>query len=351
MTRDRRDPASAGAIFGVMVGAVMRRSAMKATLLLWLPLLIFWAAAAQAHEVRPAYLKLTELDSAAAGERFEASLRQPQIDGRYLGLQLITNCESAPVSAGLTSGALIEVFELNCGESALETLEIQGLERTLIDTLVSIEFRDGGTRELLINGDAPRVDLSTAAPALPVYLSIGIEHLVFGFDHVLFVIMLLYIVRKPLEILKVVTSFTLAHSLTLALSALDLITLSSAPVEAIIAGSIALLAYENLSEKPSLTKQYPAIIAFLFGLLHGLGFAGALAEIGLPENSQITALFLFNLGIELGQLAIIAAVLSLLAITRLPRLRLLHQLPLYATGGIAAHWFIERSWQIFSPLA
>ena len=139
----------------------------------------------------------------------------------------------------------------------------------------------------MINGDEPRIQLSAAPAGLPVYLSIGIEHLVFGFDHVLFVIMLLYIVRNPLDILKVVTSFTAAHSLTLALSAFDLLTLPSAPVEAVIAGSIVLLAYENLSDNPSLTSQYPVIIAFIFGLLHGLGFAGALAEIGLPENSRL----------------------------------------------------------------
>ena len=103
--------------------------------------------------------------------------------------------------------------------------------------------------------------------------------------------MLLYIVYRPIQILIVVTSFTVAHSLTLVLSAFDIITLSAAPVEAIIAGSIVLLAFENLNDKPTLTKQYPAIIAFGFGLLHGLGFAGALAEIGLPENSQLLALF------------------------------------------------------------
>lgn len=314
-------------------------------------LLLAVALPAQAHEVRPAFLKLTELEAGEGGELFEASLRQPQIDGRYLGLQLQTNCESTPVSASLTSGAVIEIFELDCSESALETIEIAGLERSLIDTLVSIERLDGETRELLINGDEPRIQLSEAAPGLPVYLAIGIEHLVFGFDHVLFVIMLLYIVRKPLDILVVVTSFTVAHSLTLALSAIDLLTLSSAPVEAVIAGSIVLLAYENLSDKPSLTRQYPAVIAFIFGLLHGLGFAGALAEIGLPENSQLMALFLFNIGIEVGQLAIIALVLALLTIIRVQHLRALHQLPLYAAGGIAAYWFIERSWQILFPLS
>ena len=199
---------------------------------------------------------------------------------------------------------------------------------------------------MLINGKKPSIQLSEATPSIPVYLTIGVEHLLFGFDHVLFLIMLLYIVYRPIQILIVVTSFTFAHSLTLALSAFDVITLSAAPVEAIIAGSIVLLAFENLNDKPTLTKQYPAIIAFGFGLLHGLGFAGALAEIGLPENSQLLALFLFNVGIEVGQLSIIAVVLGFLAIARVRYQQVFYQLPLFLTGGVASYWFIERSWQI-----
>ena len=150
--------------------------------------------------------------------------------------------------------------------------------------------------------------------------------------------MLLYLVRKPMEILKVVTSFTVAHSLTLALSAFDLMILSPAPVEAIIAGSIVLLAYENLSKMPSAAKQYPEIIAFAFGLLHGLGFAGALAEIGLPESSQLMALFLFNLGLEVGQLGIIATVL--LTWQRGFDRHLIPVTALYIR--VASYWFMER---------
>ncbi len=312
--------------------------------------LLFVPWVSSAHEVRPAFLQLTQLQSDARIELYEASLRQPQLEGRYLGLQLQTNCASTPVSAGLTDGALIEVFEQRCEESVLESIAIEGLERTLIDTLVSIQMLDGEVMEFLINGDEPTIQLSESTPGVPVYLSIGVEHLVFGFDHVLFVIMLLYFVQKPLDILKVVTSFTVAHSLTLALSAFDLVTLASAPVEAIIAASIVLLAYENLNDRPSLIKQFPALIAFAFGLLHGLGFAGALAEIGLPENSQLMALFLFNVGIELGQLAIITLVLLCLTLIR-HRVwfhQMLYQLPLYVTGSIASYWFIERSWQILS---
>ncbi len=321
---------------------------MRTFLLLLFSVFTFASNQLIAHEVRPAYLQLTELNSETTNQQFEASLRQPQIDGRYLGLQLQTNCESTPVSASLSQGALIEVFSLECTEEDLDTITIAGLERTLIDTLVSIQYLDDDPRNLLINGDEPSMQLSTATPGAPVYLVIGIEHLLLGFDHVLFVLILLYIVRKPIDILIVVTSFTVAHSLTLVLSAFDVVTLSSAPVEAVIAGSIVLLAYEILSKQASITKQFPAIVAFLFGLLHGLGFAGALAEIGLPENSQLTALLLFNIGIELGQLAIIAAALALIIIFRLRKHPVLAQLPVYAAGGIASFWFIERSWSILA---
>ncbi|MED6333223.1 MAG: HupE/UreJ family protein, partial [Pseudomonadota bacterium] len=260
-----------------------------------------------------------------------------------------TNCDATELSASLTDGALTEVFALECEEESLQYIEVDGLDRTLIDTLVNIKRLDGSINEILINGNEPRLDLTVATPTVPVYLIIGIEHLLLGFDHILFVIMLLYLVRSSWQILKVVTSFTIAHSLTLALSALELVQLSSAPVEAVIAGSIVLLAYENLQKKGSVSKTFPVLIAFGFGLLHGLGFAGAVAEIGLPEESQLIALLLFNIGIELGQLAIIAFVLLLLMVMRLKFIRLLYEVPIYLTGGIASFWFLQRSWQILAP--
>ena len=266
-----------------------------------------------------------------------------------MGLSVSTNCDATELSASLTDGALIEVLELECGEESLQYIEINGLDRTLIDTLVNIKRLDGSIDEILINGNEPRLDLTAATPTVPVYLIIGIEHLLLGFDHILFVIMLLYLVRSSWEIFKVVTSFTIAHSLTLALSAFELVQLSSAPVEAVIAGSIVLLAYENLQKSGSVSKAFPVLVAFGFGLLHGLGFAGAVAEIGLPEESQLIALLLFNIGIELGQLVIIAVILVLLMVIRLKFIRLLYEAPIYLTGGIASFWFVQRSWQIFAP--
>ena len=312
-------------------------------------LMCCWISFSQAHEVRPAFLKVTETNLQTDRSEFEISFRQPQINGRFLGLSVSTNCDATELSASLTDGALTEVFALECEEESLQYIEVDGLDRTLIDTLVNIKRLDGSINEILINGNEPRLDLTVATPTVPVYLIIGIEHLLLGFDHILFVIMLLYLVRSSWQILKVVTSFTIAHSLTLALSALELVQLSSAPVEAVIAGSIVLLAYENLQKKGSVSKTFPVLIAFGFGLLHGLGFAGAVAEIGLPEESQLIALLLFNIGIELGQLAIIAFVLLLLMVMRLKFIRLLYEVPIYLTGGIASFWFLQRSWQILAP--
>ena len=312
-------------------------------------LMCCWISFSQAHEVRPAFLKVTETNLETDRSEFEISFRQPQINGRFLGLSVSTNCDATELSASLTDGALTEVFALECEEESLQYIEVDGLDRTLIDTLVNIKRLDGSINEILINGNEPRLDLTVATPTVPVYLIIGIEHLLLGFDHILFVIMLLYLVRSSWQILKVVTSFTIAHSLTLALSALELVQLSSAPVEAVIAGSIVLLAYENLQKKGSVSKTFPVLIAFGFGLLHGLGFAGAVAEIGLPEESQLIALLLFNIGIELGQLAIIAFVLLLLMVMRLKFIWLLYEAPIYLTGGIASFWFLQRSWQILAP--
>ena len=312
-------------------------------------LMCCWISFSQAHEVRPAFLKVTETNLETDRSEFEISFRQPQINGRFLGLSVSTNCDATELSASLTDGALTEVFALECEEESLQYIEVDGLDRTLIDTLVNIKRLDGSINEILINGNEPRLDLTVATPTVPVYLIIGIEHLLLGFDHILFVIMLLYLVRSSWQILKVVTSFTIAHSLTLALSALELVQLSSAPVEAVIAGSIVLLAYENLQKKGSVSKTFPVLIAFGFGLLHGLGFAGAVAEIGLPEESQLIALLLFNIGIELGQLAIIAFVLLLLMVMRLKFIRLLYEAPIYFSGGIASFWFLQRSWQILAP--
>jgi len=318
-------------------------------------LIMFVSIFAQAREVRPAFLKLTELSistdpSSSSSSIFEASFRQPQINGRFLGLAVVSNCNSANIGASLTDSALIEVAELDCGEQGIEYIQIAGLERTLIETVVSITWLDGSTTNCLITAQAGRLEFANELSALPVYLSVGSSHLLLGFDHILFVLMLLYLVKSPVKLLLVISSFTAAHSLTLALSAFNIVSLAQSPMEAVIAATIVLLAYENLQSKGQLTQSYPIVIAFIFGLLHGLGFAGALQEIGLPENGQLIALLLFNIGIELGQLAVVAGILLGLKTIPIRLKRELREAPIYLVGGIATFWFVERTWLIFTPL-
>ena len=312
-------------------------------------LFIFICSLTQAHEIRPAFLQITQSDSS---NFYEASFRQPQIAGRFLGLSLTTNCRQELISSSVNTSALTENFELDCSNETLNEIGIVGLDRTMIDTLVRITSRGAegeNNSTLLITGDEPRISLSEENLGLPVYLSIGFEHLLNGYDHILFVLMLIYLVNKPLDIIKIVTIFTIAHSTTLALSVFDIVRISQGPVEAIIAGSIVLLAYENINSTRAKKLRHIGFVTFFFGLLHGLGFAGALTEIGLPASSQLSALFLFNIGLELGQLMVIMLFLIVATITRIKRNRLIFVTPIYFSGGVASYWFFDRSWQIVSP--
>ena len=190
---------------------------------------------------------------------------------------------------------------------------------------------------------------------MPAYLRLGVEHLAFGFDHILFVVGLMFCVRRPLQLVQVVTAFTAAHSITLALSTLGIVTLPPRAVEAVIALSILYLAVEIVRTRngaPSPAARAPWAVAFGFGLLHGFGFAGALGEIGLPAEARAMALLLFNVGVELGQLVVVGV---LLVVVRLVRLRPallpagVAAAPVYGMGIVSAYWFVERVASIAAP--
>lgn len=195
----------------------------------------------------------------------------------------------------LTGAALIIRSRITCGEKGLEgqTITIAGLERTMIDVFVEIVSSSGTTSTLMLKPQRAsfvmEADAGTGSGTGSLgYFRLGVEHLLTGFDHILFVIGLVLLVRTPMKLIKVVTSFTVAHSLTLALSTWGIVSLSQSAVEAVIALSILFLAVELArSDKPSdsLLLRYPWAIAFVFGLLHGFGFAGALTEIGLPQGT------------------------------------------------------------------
>lgn len=311
-----------------------------------------------AHEVRPAYLELSEV----APGRIEVRWKQPLVPSGdpELALRLPLTPKFPDQCAvtdravpDVTETALLERWVLMCPDVGMRrmTVEIEGLPRTLTDVLLRVRWQDGTAVDHLLRPDAPRVRLGDEAGGglgVPTYFRLGVEHLLFGFDHILFVVGLTFFVRRPRQLAQVVTAFTVAHSITLALSTLGVLTLSQRPVEAMIALSILFLAVELIQgdeTEPSLMRRWPWSIAFGFGLLHGFGFAGALSEIGLPQQARAMALFLFNVGVEVGQLIVVAGLLAVVRFVRLSRVPLPSvavQLPIYVMGVVSSYWFIER---------
>jgi hydrogenase/urease accessory protein HupE len=230
-------------------------------------------------------------------------------------------------------------------------VSIAGLSSTLTEVLVRIERSDGTTQIERLKPSSPTLRITETPGPLQVaytYLSLGIEHILFGIDHLLFVLALLIIVSGRRRLLMTVTAFTLAHSITLAAATLGFVNIPQAPVEAVIALSIVFVASEIVHSRmgrPGITESKPWIVAFVFGLLHGFGFAGALTEVGLPEQSIPLALLFFNVGVEVGQLIFIAGVFVVFYLTRPFNDRLPHwswRVAPYAIGSIAAFWTIER---------
>lgn len=340
---------------------------MKNSLLtLWLILLV--ASNANAHEIRPAYLKITsgEATSGMTSGTYDIVWKQPILDKKKLKIDpvLPPACERTGGGPGeVTGSALIQRWRVACGPEGLEgaTITIAGLERTMVDVFVEFVDADGASRTHVLKPSTPSFvigDETTQGTAgVASYFRFGVEHLLSGFDHILFIIGLVLLVRTPMALVKVVTSFTLAHSLTLALATLGIVSLPQNVVEAVIALSIVFLGVELVRKdrtSASLLMLYPWAITFVFGLLHGFGFAGALAETGLPQGAAALALLLFNLGVELGQLIIVALVLGVIAAARLLPAELSGKLtararlvPAYGIGSFAGFWFIERTLSLF----
>jgi hypothetical protein len=256
------------------------------------------------------------------------------------------------VQVRLPAQCRFEDTTIVCGAEGLAgTLTLDGMHERRMQVVVSVRWANRAPEEFLVTGDQPSFEVGKREnAAFGRWLRLGGEHILFGFDHLAFVLGLLLLVRRPRQLLLTVTSFTLAHSLTLALAAFDVVRLSSAPVEAMIAASVVLCAREALEQKESLTRRFPWAIAFGFGLLHGLGFAGALADIGLPEKHATWALVAFNLGVEAGQLAVVALGLGVAwAVRRSKRdATRPRALVCYALGGVGAFWLLQRGVAIFS---
>ena len=311
------------------------------------------AATVGGHEVRPAYLEITEAPDGGV----EILWKQPVIVDRAVRLvPHLSNgwTDGDPAAQQLTLNHLIRVWRPAGGAATdLEgvSITIEGLERTITDVLVRVTLADGRRLEQFLTPAEPSLTVSFAAGAAvstPVYLQLGFEHILGGLDHLAFVLLLLILIGGGRRLVAAVTAFTLAHSLTLALAALDLIRVNAATVEAVVALSIVFLAVELVHAargRAGLTSRRPWLVPFAFGLLHGLAFAGTLAEVGLPRGEIALSLLLFNLGVELGQLLFIAGTLAAAwslsqYVRRVPPWTRL--VPPYTVGAFAAFWFIER---------
>ncbi len=300
---------------------------------------------AHAHEVRPGSLKITE----TTPDLFEAVWKQPILSGKRLKLDPVfpEDCKINEISRSFGTGTLSVSYDVKC---ALDNgiLKIEGLERTLTDVYVEINYLDDMPKRALLKPAANSLDLSQeTGAAILDYIWIGVEHIIFGWDHLLFVLGLVLLVERR-QIIGVATAFTIAHSITLALAALGFLSVPIRPVEILIAMSIVLLAVEIMRKfrgEVGLSAQRPYLIGFLIGLIHGCGFASALSEIGLPKGMELLSLLFFNIGVELGQFFVILIfVFALMALSKFKfnQDKIVETAVTYMIGGIAMYWVIDR---------
>jgi len=317
-----------------------------------LALLLSLALPAAADVFRPAYLQLIQADA----QRYEVLWRLPALPDQRRATTTILWPTSAVVSGASEAARSADRWEqrftvTDPGGLIGKAVRIEGMLGGVTDIVVRVERLDGTAQVERLSAFHPTFTV-TASPGPGEiawdYFILGVEHILGGIDHLLFVLALVMLVRNPRRLLLTITAFTVAHSITLALATLGWIHLPGPPVEAIIALSIVFIAGEVLKEqagRPSLTAAYPWIAAFSFGLLHGLGFAGALEEVGLPENALVIALVLFNVGVEVGQVLFVIATVVVATLAgnhtalSLPRAS---RAVSYFIGSVAAFWTIER---------
>ncbi len=334
----------------------LRRQAAALAVVLLAGLLA--AAAGKAHEIRPALLDVTE----APGGTLQVTWKVPTRGGRALALEPAFPGSWVPLgppSQRIVPGAWLQhsTFRSEPGSLVGETVAIEGLSALQTDVLVRITLADGTAHSAILRPGSPSFRIPEVASKSEVagsYWRMGVVHILEGFDHLLFLLALLLIVTGFRKLLLTITAFTLAHSITLALATLGFVHIPPAPTEAIISLSILFLAAEIVRKHQgvaSLTERRPWLVALAFGLFHGLGFAGALSQVGVPAHEVPLALLMFNVGVETGQILFVAAVVGALAA--------LHQLPLasprwawrlapYTIGSLAAFWTIQRVVAAFS---
>lgn len=308
-----------------------------------------------AHALDPGYLDLRQLASGT----WQVLWRIPDVNGQPMRIDAVLpgHCTPArgpqPVSDNV---AWISTWIAECDEEiAGQTIAIEGLETQRNDVLFHIQPLGEEPLTLRLTPESPTLtipDRPTTFSVFVSYFQLGLEHILGGWDHLLFVFAVFVLVRDTRRLIAAVTAFTVAHSITLALATLGVLKVPAGPVEAVIALSIVFLALEILEHEEGrlrLSEQFPWIVCFCFGLLHGLGFAGALTEIGLPSQEIPAALLAFNVGVEVGQLAFIAVLSAAILLWRLipwsagPTIHaLVRPVTGYAIGCVSIYWLVER---------
>ena len=310
------------------------------------------ATVANAHEMRPAYLQLRQTST----DTYDAFWKVPAAgDNMRLSLyvELPENCSNVAEHRGFfATGAFTEKWSFKChGGLAGNTIRFSGLTATLTDVLVRVERLDGSTQVTRVTSSAPFFVVEAAPRRFEVartYLVLGVEHILTGVDHLLFVSGLLLLVGGFTRLIKTVSAFTLSHSVTLTLATLGFVHVPPAPVEAVIALSIVFVAYEALRSQAHLqgiAQRKPWLVAFTFGLLHGLGFAGGLSAAGLPAGHIPLALAFFSAGVEVGHFSFVATVFLLMIAIRHSSFKQpvwAWRLPPYAIGATACYWLVAR---------
>jgi hydrogenase/urease accessory protein HupE len=327
--------------------------------LFYLVLFIFSLQSSFAHEVRPAYLEINQ----TSAETYDVLWKLPALgETMYLALYVDLPKHCVNITKPRTSminNSYTKRWSVKCnGGIGGETIRIVGLSGIMTDVLVRIVRLDGSTQIARITASSPMLEVSKNVKSMDViqaYTLLGIKHILIGIDHLLFVLALIIITRGGWKLFTTVTAFTIAHSISLALSTLGYIHFPIKPVEAIIALSIVFVASEIMRERKSklgITSRAPWLVALTFGLMHGLGFASGLSETGLPDGHIPTALLFFSIGVELGHFLFIGFVLLLMAImkriisklepARQQQLSMLSIIPPYIIGSVAMFWVIER---------
>jgi len=313
--------------------------------------LICGCGLAVAHEVRPGFLELRE-----TGQNTYSFLWKKPTGGEveiYIAPVIPAECHlTTPGRQQLTPGAVIVRGTLQCEDGVQgKTLAIDGLQATITDVIVRVHHADGRLESHLLKPVNPSVTLgakTTGWQRSLAYLRLGVEHILLGVDHLLFVLGLLLIVANRWVLLKTITSFTVAHSITLAIATLGYASAPVPPLNAAIALSILFLGPEIVRRwrgQTSFTIRHPWVVAFTFGLLHGFGFASGLTTMGLPQAEVPLALLLFNVGVEIGQTFFVLIIVMLERSFRILEIRWprwTEALPAYAVGGLGAFWTIQR---------